>query len=39
MPTTTLSRVLCVDDDEDAGEMLNLLLKSHGIEITCAIRR
>jgi len=36
MPTTTLSRVLCVDDDEDAGEMLNLLLKSHGIEVTCA---
>ena len=35
MPSDTLSRVLCVDDDEDAGEMLSLLLKSHGIEVTC----
>jgi len=36
MPSTTLSRVLCVDDDEDAGEMLSLLLKSRRIEVTCA---
>jgi DNA-binding response OmpR family regulator len=36
MPSDTLSRVLCVDDDEDAGEMLSLLLKSHRIEVTCA---
>jgi DNA-binding response OmpR family regulator len=36
MPSNTLPRVLCVDDDEDSGEMLNLLMKSHGIEVTCA---
>lgn len=36
MPLNALSRVLCVDDDEDAGEMLSLLLKSHQIEVTCA---
>jgi DNA-binding response OmpR family regulator len=28
--------VLSVDDDADAGEMLGLLLKSYGIEVTCA---
>ena len=36
MPSDTLSRVLCVDDDEDAGEMLSSLLKSQRIEVTCA---
>jgi DNA-binding response OmpR family regulator len=36
MPSNTLYRVLCVDDDEDACEMLSLLLKRQGIELTCA---
>lgn len=36
MPSKTLSRVLCVDDDLDACEMLSLLLKSQRIEVTCA---
>jgi len=36
MPSNTLSRVLCVDDDEDACEMLSLLLKSQRIDVTCA---
>jgi DNA-binding response OmpR family regulator len=36
MPLSSLARVLSVDDDADAGEMLSLLLKSYGIEITCA---
>ncbi len=31
-----LSQVLFVDDDDEAGEMLSLLLKSHRIELTCA---
>jgi DNA-binding response OmpR family regulator len=35
MPSDTLSRVLCVDDDEDACEMLSLLLKAHQIDATC----
>ena len=35
MPSNTRSRVLCVDDDEDACEMLSLLLKSHRIDATC----
>ncbi len=35
MPSNTLSRVLCVDDDEDACEMLSFLLKSHRIDATC----
>ena len=30
------SRVLVVDDDADACEMVNLLLKPHQIEVTCA---
>jgi DNA-binding response OmpR family regulator len=34
--THTRSRVLCVDDDLDACEMLSELLKSHRIEVTCA---
>lgn len=36
MPSRTLSHVLFVDDDEDSGEMLSLLFKSHRIEMTCA---
>ena len=32
----TLSQVLFVDDDEDSGEMLSLLLRSHRIEVTRA---
>jgi DNA-binding response OmpR family regulator len=36
MPLNTLSRVLCVDDDEDACEMLSMLLKSQRIDVTCA---
>jgi DNA-binding response OmpR family regulator len=36
MPSNTLSRVLCVDDDLDACEMLSLLLKSQRIDVTCA---
>ena len=34
--THTRSRVLCVDDDLDACEMLSELLKSYQIEVTCA---
>ena len=29
MPSHTRSRVLCVDDDEDACEMLSVLLKAY----------
>ena len=36
MPSNTPCRVLCVDDDVDACEMLSLLLKSQRIEVTCA---
>ena len=36
MPSQTRSRVLCVDDDEDACEMLSVLMKSYGIDATCA---
>ena len=36
MPSNPPPRVLCVDDDEDAAEMMNLLMKSHGIEVSCA---
>lgn len=35
MPNATRSRVLCVDDDEDACEMLGFLLKPHQIDATC----
>ncbi len=35
MLSNPLSRVLFVDDDEEAGEMLSLLLKSQQIEVTC----
>ncbi|MGH9930637.1 MAG: response regulator transcription factor [Pyrinomonadaceae bacterium] len=36
MPSHPPSHVLSVDDDIEACEMLSLLLKSHGIELTCA---
>jgi DNA-binding response OmpR family regulator len=36
LPTLKRSRVLCVDDDEDACEILSLLLDSCGIDATCA---
>jgi two-component system response regulator CssR len=36
MPTLSRSRVLCVDDDLDACEILGLLLNSCGIDSTCA---
>jgi CheY-like chemotaxis protein len=36
MPSNTRSRVLCVDDDLDACELLSLLLKSQRIDVTCA---
>lgn len=35
MPYSPLSRVLSVDDDLDACEMLKLLLKSRHIDVTC----
>lgn len=35
MPSNTRSRVLCVDDDEDACEMLSFLLNSYRIDATC----
>ena len=31
MPSNTQSRVLCVDDDEDACEMLSVLMKAYDI--------
>jgi len=36
MPTLNRSRVLFVDDDEDACEILSLLMSSCGIDATCA---
>ena len=36
MPTLNSSRVLFVDDDEDAREILRLLMRSCGIDATCA---
>ena len=36
MPSNTQSRVLCVDDDEDACEMLSVLMKTYDIDATCA---
>ena len=36
MPTLNSSRVLFVDDDEDACEILRLLMRSCGIDATCA---
>lgn len=35
MPSQTRSRVLSVDDDEDACEMLRVLMNSYGIDATC----
>ena len=35
MPPETRSRVLCVDDDQDACEMLSALMNLHGIDATC----
>ena len=35
MPTPTRSRVLCVDDDADACEMLSVLLDAYGIDAIC----
>lgn len=35
MPTPSRPCVLCVDDDEDACEILSLLLNSRGISATC----
>lgn len=36
IPSDTRSHVLCVDDDEDACEMLSVLMRSEGIDVTCA---
>ncbi|MBC8030025.1 MAG: response regulator [Pyrinomonadaceae bacterium] len=36
MPSQNRSRVLCVDDDADACEMLTVLLHAYGIDATCA---
>lgn len=36
MPTLNSTRVLFVDDDEDACEILKLLMSSYGIDATCA---
>jgi CheY-like chemotaxis protein len=36
MPTLKRTRVLFVDDDEDACEILSLLMRSCGIDATCA---
>ena len=36
MPSHPRSQILCVDDDEDACEMLSVLMKSYGIDATCA---
>lgn len=36
MPTLNRSRVLFVDDDEDACEILSLLMNSYGINASCA---
>ena len=35
MPSDTQSRVLCVDDDLDACEMLSALLESYRIDVVC----
>ena len=36
MPSESGSRILCVDDDEDACEMLSVLLKAYGFDATCS---
>lgn len=35
MPSHTRSSVLCVDDDQDACEMLRVLMNSYRIDVTC----
>ena len=35
MPTVNRTRVLCVDDDEDACEIFRLLLSTYGLDATC----
>src|SRR6185295_2674243 len=35
MPTLNRSRVLCVDDDEDACEIFRLLMSTYGFDATC----
>jgi len=35
MVPQTRSRVLCVDDDVDVGEMLAVLLNAYGVDATC----
>ncbi len=35
MPPKPRSRVLCVDDDADACEMLAVLMQAYGIDATC----
>ena len=35
MPTLNRTRVLCVDDDEDACEIFPLLLSTYGLDATC----
>ena len=35
MPTLNQSRVLCVDDDEDACEVFRQLLSTYGLDTTC----
>ena len=37
MPTLNGPRVLFVDDDEDACEILRLLMSSCGVDATCAL--
>ena len=36
MPSKPRSRILCVDDDEDACEMLSVLMKTYEFDATCA---
>lgn len=36
MPSKIRSRVLCVDDDQDACEMLSVLLNAYEIDASCA---
>jgi len=36
MPFQPRPRILCVDDDADACEMLSALMRAHGIDATCA---
>jgi two-component system response regulator CssR len=36
MPILSRSRMLCVDDDKEACDMLSALMSSYGIDTTCA---